>query len=340
MPWTSSNRIYAKPSNTSSVQDEDMGPANRRRAQAAPTAAADSNGRFELSDHGYGKNSVKLLHVHRDGDFHTIREFEVSTELKLASESAYVVGDNKEVVATDSQKNTIYLLAKKYGVKTPEEFGAVVVNHFLYTYKQVAEAKCHVLEYPWERLQAGAPHNHAFVYSPTATRWCQVSQARHEAVIVKSGLSGLRVLKTTQSAFVDFVQDEYTTLTDAAERIFSTVVEAEWTYESMRSADFDDAWLTVKDAILDKFAGPPDTGVYSPSVQHTLYQAEKVVLEKVPEITWVKMTMPNKHYLNIDMSKFPANVTKGDPKHQIYQPTDKPAGLIYAQLRRRPRSKL
>lgn len=62
------------------------------------------------------------------------------------------------------------------------------------------------------------------------------------------------------------------------------MVEAEWTYESARSANFDDAWLTVKDAILDKFAGPPDTGVYSPSVQHTLYQAEKVVLEKVPEV--------------------------------------------------------
>lgn len=41
-----------------------------------------------------------------------------------------------------------------------------------------------------------------------------------EAVVVKSGLSGLRILKTTQSAFVDFVQDEYTTLADAAERIF------------------------------------------------------------------------------------------------------------------------
>lgn len=38
--------------------------------------------------------------------------------------------------------------------------------------------------------------------------------------MVKSGLSGLTVLKTTQSAFVDFVQDEYTTLSDAAERIF------------------------------------------------------------------------------------------------------------------------
>lgn len=69
----------------------------------------------------------------------------------------------------------------------------------------------------------------------------------------------------------------------------STVVEAEWIYDSMRTADFDNAWLTVKDAILDKFAGPPDTGVYSPSVQHTLYQAEKVVLEKVPEVNF-------KHY--------------------------------------------
>ncbi|GBP36817.1 Uricase [Eumeta japonica] len=335
MPWTSANRIYAKPSNTSGGETR-----NAVQASPSPTAAADSGGRFVLSDHGYGKGAVKLLHVHRDGDFHSIREFEVFTDLKLTSESAYVSGDNKEIVATDSQKNTIYLLAKKYGIKTPEEFGAAVVSHFLYMYKQVAEARCKVLEYPWERLQAGTPHNHAFLFAPTATRWCEVSQKRHEAVSVKSGLSGLRVLKTTQSAFMDFVQDEYTTLADAAERIFSTIVEAEWTYESARNADFDNAWLTVKDAILDKFAGPPDTGVYSPSVQHTLYQAEKVVLEKVPEIQWIKMTMPNKHYLNIDLSKFPANVTKGDPRHHIYQPIDKPAGLIYAQLRRRVRSQL
>lgn len=156
-----------------------------------------------------------------------------------------------------------------------------------------------------------------------------------EAVIVKSGLRDLRVLKTTQSSFVDFVQDEYTTLTDAPERIFrylknlfalekrqakigmtnaenglqniglvlnyvaiyllrflfySTIVEAEWTYDNMKSADFDNAWLTVKDAILEKFAGPPDTGVYSPSVQHTLYQAEKTVLEKVSEVSFIFLT--------------------------------------------------
>lgn len=175
-------RIYAKPLNTDADEGSVSGPANGKAFP--PTAAADSGGRFELSDHGYGKGSVKLLHVHRDGDYHTIREFEVFTELKLASESAYVLGDNKEVVATDSQKNTVYLLAKKHGVKTPEEFGALVVNHFLYMYKQVVEAKCRVEEYPWERLQARVPHNHAFLFSPTATRWCEVSQRRHGKLII------------------------------------------------------------------------------------------------------------------------------------------------------------
>lgn len=170
-------RIYAKPSNTSSGEGA-LYPSTIT-AKAATTAAADTGGRFELSDHGYGKCSVKLLHVYRDGEYHVIREFEVSTTLKLSSESAYIIGDNKEVVATDSQKNTVYLLAKKHGIKTPEEFGAVVVNHFLYTYKQVLEAKCQIIEYPWERLQAGVPHNHAFIFAPTATRWCEVSQVRH-----------------------------------------------------------------------------------------------------------------------------------------------------------------
>lgn len=69
-------------------------------------------------------------------------------------------------------------------------------------------------------------------------------------------------------------------------------MEAEWIYDSMHSVDFDSAWLIVKDAILDKFAGPPDTGVHSPSAQHTLYQAEKSVLEKVTQVRNCAKTRP------------------------------------------------
>ena len=46
----------------------------------------------------------------------------------------YDTGDNSDVIATDSQKNTVYILAKLHGVAGPEEFGLLVTEHFLSTY--------------------------------------------------------------------------------------------------------------------------------------------------------------------------------------------------------------
>jgi urate oxidase len=59
---------------------------------------------------------VKLLHVRREGTFHSIREYEVNTHLKLQSKKDFIAGDNKDIIATDTQKNIVYVLAKKYGV--------------------------------------------------------------------------------------------------------------------------------------------------------------------------------------------------------------------------------
>lgn len=101
---------------------------------------------------------------------------------------------------------------------------------------------------------------------------------------IRGGLKGLRILKTTQSSFTDFIQDEYRTLPDANDRIFSTVVQASWDFSTASGVDFDKVWQTVKDCILQNFAGPPDTGIYSPSVQNTLYLAEKHVLDKVDQV--------------------------------------------------------
>lgn len=42
---------------------------------------------------------------------------------------------------------------------------------------------------------------------------------------------------------------------------------------------------TVKDCILDKFAGEPKKGIFSPSVQNTLYLAAKMVLDRVEEVS-------------------------------------------------------
>lgn len=77
-------------------------------------ALADSEVIF--TDRRYGKNFVRLLHVKREGKRHTVRELEVSTNLTLNDTRDFVFGDNSQIIATDSQKNTVYILAKQNGV--------------------------------------------------------------------------------------------------------------------------------------------------------------------------------------------------------------------------------
>lgn len=69
---------------------------------------------FEFS--GYGKNFVKVLQLRREGKIHYVKEIEVSTQLTLNNTKDYIHGDNSDIIATDSQKNTVYVLARQHGV--------------------------------------------------------------------------------------------------------------------------------------------------------------------------------------------------------------------------------
>lgn len=86
---------------------------------------------FKIVDREYGKAWVKMLHIKRDGFVHTIREYEVHTKLTLSTDKDYTEADNSDIVATDSQKNTVYLLAKKHGVGNPEQFALLLCKHFI-----------------------------------------------------------------------------------------------------------------------------------------------------------------------------------------------------------------
>ncbi|EFX89027.1 hypothetical protein DAPPUDRAFT_233847 [Daphnia pulex] len=293
---------------------------------------------YKIVDDAYGKSGVKLLHIKRDGPVHSIRELEVSSQLTLSSKKDYTEGDNSDIVATDSQKNTVYLLAKKHGVNSPEEFAILLCRHYLSTYAHVLKAQVQVELYPWQRIDAdGKKHNHAFVFTPVATRFCTARMEKNGIPTIESGLKDLRVLKTTQSAFVNFVNDDYRSLPDASDRVFSTVITSRWEYSTV-NVDFCKAWNTVKDAIIQVFAGPADKGIYSPSVQNTLHLTEKLVLDSVPEINYIEMILPNKHYINVDLSKF-KNVGFAH-NDTVLQPLDKPSGNIRAALTRTLVSKL
>lgn len=151
---------------------------------------------------------------------------------------------------------------------------------------------------------------------------------------VTSGIKQLHVLKTTQSSFVNFVNDEYRTLPDQADRIFSTIVDCNWEYRKVPDIDYDKSFDLVKHCILRNFAGDLDHGTPSPSVQNTLYMAEKEALENVPSINSIEMTMPNKHYINFDFSQL-KGVEEGDVNDTVFLPLVKPSGVIYGKLDRK-----
>lgn len=293
-------------------------------------------GDVEFVHTGYGKEEVKVLVIRREGKCHYVKEIVANVQLTLKSLKDYMHGDNSDIIPTDTMKNTVHALAKLRGVRTIEEFALDICDHFLTSFNHVSRAKVYVQEVPWRRLQKGeVEHVHAFIHSGEATRFCEVEVIQNEPPVVHSGIRDMRVLKTTQSGFEGFRRDRFTTLPEMRDRVFSTVVYAKWRYATSRRANYDAAWNAVKDSILETFAGPYDSGSYSPSVQNSLYEAECLSLSRVPEIEEIEIVMPNKHYFTIDMSKF------GIPKNnEVLLPVDNPSGNIAGTVRRRLVSKL
>ena len=93
------------------------------------------------------------------------------------------------------------------------------------------------------------------------------------------------------------------------------------------------------EALAEMFFGPPKGGVYSPSVQYTLYQMGANAVGKVREVRQITLTAPNLHFI-------PANVPGEAPfADDVYVATSEPHGNISATVSRdggafRPVSKL
>ena len=244
-----------------------------------------------LVKNSYGKSEVRVTKVvrHGDGGQHDLHELAVKIELLGAFEKSYLTGDNSQIVATDTMKNTVYALAKKLKFASIEEFAREVGRHFVERNSHVDSAAVSIREHRWNRIGPVA-----FEGSSSEVRTTTVKVSR-KCVEITSGLDGLLVLKTTDSAFTGFLRDEYTTLPETTDRIFATVVKAEWRYTQM-PADANAAFGKARAAMLEVFAGH-----HSLAVQQTLYAMGEAVLKVVPEAEAVTITMPNKH-------RIPANL--------------------------------
>ncbi len=107
-------------------------------------------------------------------------------------------------------------------------------------------------QYTWERIPvAGEGHDHSFVRGGTETRTALVQIDGDETTVI-AGLKDLKVLKSTESGFVGYPKDKYTTLQETTDRILATSVTAKWRY-GRNDIDFNEVYADVRRILLEAF---------------------------------------------------------------------------------------
>src|SRR3954464_6444163 len=122
--------------------------------------------RIVLGPNQYGKAECRLVRLTRDTARHEIEDLTVSSQLRGDFEACHTDGDNSHVVATDTQKNTVYAFARD-GVGPPEEFLLRLGRHFVTGFEWVTGGRWAAEQHAWERIEDG---DHAFVRSGRETR--------------------------------------------------------------------------------------------------------------------------------------------------------------------------
>ncbi|EIW52188.1 uricase [Trametes versicolor FP-101664 SS1] len=319
-----------------------------------------------LSHARYGKDKVRVFRVVRDGAWHNVFEYNVTALVEGDIEISYTKADNTVVVATDSIKNITYYLAKTSPhVLHPERFALHLGTHLVSKYAHLKKAFITIEQLRWQRIpiaqgegQTPKPHSHAFYRDGDDTRVVEAeidATAGKDKIVahVTSGVRGLLVLKTTGSAFESFVRDEYTTLVEVDDRIFSTSIDLTYKYaplpipapadgegkvfdyaptaEAAKGTAWDgDAVAAVaRDITLEVFALDE-----SASVQATLYKMAQRMITEQQHVLSVTYKLPNKHYVPVDM-KYIGIDNMSPPKAEVFLPLSAPSGLISATVSRK-----
>ncbi|RKT31747.1 urate oxidase [Microbacterium sp. AG1240] len=281
-----------------------------------------------LGANKYGKAENRVVRVVRDSARHEIVDLNVTSQLRGAAlASAYLTGDNSMVVATDTQKNTVFAFAKEHGIRSPEEFLLLLAEHFTSSFEWIEGGLFQAEQYAWERILVdGVPHDHSFVRQGQGTRLATV-QSIDGAVHVTGGVKDLTVLKSTGSEFAGFPRDRYTTLVETDDRIMATSVTGRWRFlpEAVEAGiDYDGLYAEVTEVLLATFAS-----VHSLALQQTLFEMGRAAIQARPEIAEVRFAMPNKHHFVVDLSSFGL-----ENPNEVFFAADRPYGLIEGTVTR------
>ncbi|TWP51184.1 urate oxidase [Lentzea tibetensis] len=266
-----------------------------------------------LGPNQYGKAENRLVTVSRNGSVHTIKDLTVSTSLRGDLAATHLTGDNSAVLATDTQKNTVYAFAKEAPVGEIEDFALRLGRHFVSTQEAISGARILIDEHSWDRIDG---HDHSFVKASDEKRTTAVTIEGDKAWVV-SGVKDVVVLKSTGSEFHGYPKDPYTTLKETNDRILATSVTARWRYIGT-DVDWGKSFTSIRSTMLKTFADK-----HSLSLQQTLYAMGEAVLQSRADVAEVRLSMPNKHHFLVDLSAFGLQ-----NDNEVFYAADRPYGLI------------
>lgn len=290
---------------------------------------------YELGENRYGKSRIRLVTVRRGPERHHLRDLTVDVALEGDFGAAHTSGDNANVIATDTMKNTTYALARDRFTGSIEAFGLELARHFA-SNRAVSHAAVTLREHLWSRLPVdGEQAPDAFMRTGGLTRLATVAvpstlgRSEPRQAAVEAGIEDLTVMKTTKSGFSGFARDRYTTLPEVDDRLMATRITATWRYRAGLAEsggfDFDAAWSTARDALLRSLAEH-----FSPSVQASIWIMATAMMDAEGSIDWVRMVLPNLHHWTVDLSAFGL-----DNPGEVFVATTEPHGQIDATVHRR-----
>ncbi|TFY56111.1 hypothetical protein EVJ58_g7837 [Rhodofomes roseus] len=306
-----------------------------------------------LSRAQYGKDKIRVFRIVREGAAHRVVEYNVTALVEGDIDVSFTQADNSVVVATDSIKNITYYLAKTSPhILSPERFAVHLGTHLVSKYEHLHKAHITVEKLRWARIpivndfEPVKLHPHSYFRDGEDKRFTSVeidATLGKDSIIAKvtSGIKDLLVLKSTGSAFENFVRDEYTTLVEVNDRIFSTSIDLSYVYRPFAVPPLKDdlllelavtgddaqegtAWEadTVADSArkitLETFALDESASVQvrasrerrqgclqlmpvALGLQATLYKMAQKIIATNKFVDQVTYTLPNKHYVPVDM---------------------------------------
>lgn len=233
---------------------------------------------------------------------------------------AYTEGDNSAVVATDTMKNVILRQAHAYDGASLEGLLDHLGRHFLTTYPDMEGLRMWAAEHPFaaesDRLFRRVDGDHAVAELELA----RDAGGAVSLVGAESGHVGLRLLKTTGSAFTRFARDDVTTLPERTDRPLFVHLDVHW-----RFADPEDA-LTPP-AVLPLVLGTFDDFV-SESIQQLVHEMGTRILAAHPSIAAVRFRSENHTYDPVPGAE------GAEPLARTYTSPFPAWGLITLELRR------